>query len=146
MICLSVYLGSAVQKKNQRRRWSNVEKKAVWRQLGSCITLMKVPGKEKQMQNQRFRADTGEISRIMYIIPFNLKKKKGRSINLRVCSWNISFICFISGIQLFRWSAVFCECEQFISPQLGVGLVSQSVIYIAVDRLWQSFNLWIDEK
>lgn len=50
MICLSVYLGSAVQKKNQRRRWSNVEKKAVWRQLGSCITLMKVPGKEKWIQ------------------------------------------------------------------------------------------------
>ncbi|XP_031144240.1 uncharacterized protein LOC116042262 isoform X1 [Sander lucioperca] len=39
--------GSTVQKKTQRRPWSNLEKKAVWRQLGNCITLMKVPGKDK---------------------------------------------------------------------------------------------------
>lgn len=36
-----------MQKKNERRSWTDVEKKAVWRQLGNFITLMKVPGKDK---------------------------------------------------------------------------------------------------
>ncbi|XP_073805417.1 uncharacterized protein si:ch211-235f1.3 isoform X3 [Danio rerio] len=31
----------------QKRPWSDAEKKAVWRQLGTCITLLKVPGKDK---------------------------------------------------------------------------------------------------
>ncbi|KAF3855744.1 hypothetical protein F7725_016467, partial [Dissostichus mawsoni] len=45
---LDLDLGSsAVQKGNQRRPWSEAEKKAVWSQLGNWITLMKVPGKKK---------------------------------------------------------------------------------------------------
>ncbi|XP_039660007.1 scavenger receptor cysteine-rich type 1 protein M160-like [Perca fluviatilis] len=35
--------GSTVQKKTQRRLWSDLEKKAVWQQLGNCMTLMTVP-------------------------------------------------------------------------------------------------------
>ncbi len=39
-----------MQKKAERRPWSDVEKKAVWRQLGNYITLEKVPGKEKCLE------------------------------------------------------------------------------------------------
>ncbi|KAI7811559.1 hypothetical protein IRJ41_000349 [Triplophysa rosa] len=42
--------GSAMQKKTERRPWSDGEKKAVWRQLGNYITLAKVPGKEKCLE------------------------------------------------------------------------------------------------
>ena len=39
-----------MQTKNQRRPWTAVEKKAVWKQLGNFITLMRVPGKNKCLE------------------------------------------------------------------------------------------------